>query len=323
MERPRYGFYDRLSAKFPSQIIVDVTEICNLECVHCPHPAFKKSLHYGNRTLTADLNAKLADEVREHGAGITQYIRYTSNGEPLANLRIYEMLAYSARHAGTTVCLTTNGTLMNERNLGRLLETGVDLIDISIDAFHDETYAKVRVKGDLAVTRANVQNLIRRRHEAGKAPKVVVSYVEQPLNQGETKDFEAFWKDQGADYVVIRKLHSASGAVPAVAEVMHRETSEPRRPCLYPWERISLNPKGYLAFCPSDWVHGSDIADYRETTIHEVWQSDFYQRLRQAHLCNNYEKHAFCGQCPDWKNTVWPAQGRSYANMVSEFTERA
>src|SRR4051812_2897071 len=64
---PRYGFYDRLSASFPSQIIVDVTEICNLECIHCPHPAFKKSLHYGNRTLTADLNEKMANEVKAHG----------------------------------------------------------------------------------------------------------------------------------------------------------------------------------------------------------------------------------------------------------------
>jgi hypothetical protein len=35
-----YGFYGRLKAEFPSQIIVDLSEVCYLECIHCPHPEF-------------------------------------------------------------------------------------------------------------------------------------------------------------------------------------------------------------------------------------------------------------------------------------------
>jgi hypothetical protein len=80
-----------------------------------------------------------------------------------------------------------------------------------------------------------------------------------------------------------------------------------------------LNARGDLAFCPSDWVHGSVIADYRTTTIKEVWQGEFYRQLREAHLTNNYSCHGFCGQCPDWKSTRWPDEGRSYANMIEEF----
>ena len=319
----RYGFYGRLGARFPSQVIVDVIEACNLECVHCPHPSFKKSPHYDSRLLDPELNAKMADEVRTHGAGLAQYIRYTSNGEPLLHAKIYEMLRYSVQSSGTTVCLTTNGTVLTEKNAVRLLETGVDLVDISLDAFSEEAYAKVRVKGDLRVTRANVLTLLRLREAAPKKTRVVLSFVEQPLNAHESIPFERYWKDQGADYVVIRKLHSGSGAKEDVAEKLRGQTQEARRPCLYPWERILLNAKGYLGFCPSDWVYGSDVTDYRNTTIAEAWQSDFYQKLRQAHLGNDYNRHAFCGQCPDWKNTEWPNQGRSYANMVQEFTERA
>jgi hypothetical protein len=44
-----FGFYGRLNADFPSQVIIDVTEICNLECIHCPHPDFKKSKYYDKR----------------------------------------------------------------------------------------------------------------------------------------------------------------------------------------------------------------------------------------------------------------------------------
>ena len=321
--RIEYGFYGRLRAEFPSQVIVDATEVCNLECVHCPHPQFKKSEHYEGRFLAPELNAKLVDEVREQGAGHTEYIRYTSEGEPLIHPRIFEMLGYAVSRSQTTVSLTTNGTLLDERRIEKLLEIGVHVVDISIDAFSPETYAAVRVKGELDVTRPHVERLIQRSKESGGRTKVVVSYVEQPQNQHETADFERYWNDQGADGVVVRRLHSSAGAVIRVADLLKKssETAE-RYPCLYPWERITLNPRGELAFCPQDWVHGSVVVDYETTTIHDVWRGEFYRRLREAHLKNDFAKHGFCGQCPDWRQTRWPGRGRSYADMIEDFKDR-
>ena len=84
----KYGFYDRLKAEFPSQINVDLTEVCNLACIHCPHPIFKTTAHYGARYLDPELNAKMVDEVRQYGKGYTQYIRYSGEGEPLIPQRL-------------------------------------------------------------------------------------------------------------------------------------------------------------------------------------------------------------------------------------------
>ena len=320
---PKYGFYGRLKAEFPSQIVVDATEICNLACIHCPHPLFKKSEHYGGRSLDPELPMKMVDEVRQHGQNITQYIRFSGNGEPLIHPHIYAMIEYAVRNSGVTVTLTTNGTLLNEKRIEQLLATGVDVVDISIDAFTPETYAKIRVKGDLNVTRANVLRLLQMAKQHPARTKVVVSYIEQPQNVHETRDFETFWKNNGADYVVVRRLHSNAGAMVTIADFMRRENARGvRRPCLYPWERIVLNALGYLAFCPDDWTHGSTVEDYRTTTIYEIWQGEFYQKLRGAHLSNDFANHKFCGQCPDWKATRWPSEGRSYANMIEEFKDR-
>jgi MoaA/NifB/PqqE/SkfB family radical SAM enzyme len=318
----KYGFYDRLKAEFPSQIIVDITEVCNLACIHCPHPNFKKSVHYGGRYLDPELNAKLVDEVKAHGQGFTQYIRYTSEGEPLVHPKCYDMLDYAVKHSGVLVTLTTNGTILNEKRVEKLLASGLHMIDISIDAYTTETYAKIRVNGDLNVTRANTLRMIQMAKDSSTRTKVVVSYVEQPQNLHETNDFESFWKDHGANHVVIRRLHSAAGAVINIANLMRKDNEqEARRPCLYPWERISLIPSGELAFCPQDWVHGSVIADYRTTTIHETWLGDFYRKLREAHLSNFFTNHQFCGQCPDWKATRWPGEGLSYADLVQEIKD--
>ena len=61
--------------------------------------------------------------------------------------------------------LTTNGTLLNKKKMKKLLDTGLHMIDISIDAFKEETYSKVRVGGDLEVTRKNVIDLIKLRND--------------------------------------------------------------------------------------------------------------------------------------------------------------
>jgi pyruvate-formate lyase-activating enzyme len=315
-----YGFGGRLTAAFPSQVLMDITEICNLECVHCPHPEFKRSGHYDARHLDPALNSKMVDEVRRHGQGVTQYIRYASNGEPLVHPQAYDMLDEAVRYSGVYVTLTTNGTIMNEKRTTRLLDAGVHMIDISIDAYRPETYAAIRRNGNLDITRANVLRLIQWVREARSTTKVVVSYVEQPANAAETTDFESFWRDAGTDSVVIRRQHSCSGAMVNLADLRRGLIgTSARKPCLYPWERIVVSAGGDLAFCPSDWVHGSRLADYRETTIHDTWNGGIYQRLRTAHLTDDYQDHAFCGQCPDWEATRWPSEGRSYADMVEEF----
>lgn len=315
-----YGFGGRLTSDFPSQILMDITEICNLACIHCPHPSFAKSTHYSGRHLEVALNDKMVEEVRMHGKGKTQYIRYAANGEPLVHPYGYDMIEHAVKHSGVFVTLTTNGKIMDEKRTQRLLTAGVHMIDISLDAFSPETYAKVRVKGDLNVTRANVLRLIQWVKESKAKTRVVVSFVEQPANAHETADFERYWNDQGADYVIVRRLHSCSGAKAELAAArLKTQRGETRRPCLYPWERIVVNARGDLAFCPSDWVHGSYVTDYRKTTIRETWQGEFYRALREAHLKNDYRKHSFCGGCPDWEATRWPHEGRSYANLIEDF----
>lgn len=315
----KYGFYDRLIEVFPSQIVIDATEVCNLACIHCPHESFKRTKHYTGAHLAPVLNKKMTDEVREKGRGYTEYIRYTGNGEPLLHPNIFELLSYAKKHSGVFVTLTSNAALLGETKALRLIDTGIDMIDISIDAFTDETYAKIRVGGKLSVTRTNVSHLINMKNARNIPLRVVISFIEQPLNLHETDDFETFWKAQGADFVVVRRLHSASGCINTIADSLRISQGQiTRRPCLYPWERIMLSATGMLAFCATDWEHGSVIADYRNTTIHEVWHSQTYKNLRYAHIQNDYRNFTVCDKCPDWALTRWPSEDKSYADLVAD-----
>tara|TARA_A100001035_G_C27770776_1_gene496235 strand:- start:1049 stop:2017 length:969 start_codon:yes stop_codon:yes gene_type:complete len=314
-----YDFQGRLSKEFPSQVMVDITEVCNLACVHCTHPKFKQSNIYSKAMLDPKLNLKMVNEVAKYGKGKTVYIRYTSNGEPLVHPKSYDIIYEAVKNSGTKVTLTTNGTILNEKRIKKLMSTGLHMIDVSIDAYEEDTYRDIRVNGDLRVTRKNVINLIKFKNEINAKTKIIVSFVEQHNNSSEINDFKNFWTNQGADEVLIRKLHTNSGSNLDNSDLKNKQNNAlSRRACLYPWERVVLTAKGYLAFCPTDWFGKTIISDYRNDTIKEVWQNAFYKELRKEHQTCKFNNQ-FCKNCPDWKNTSWPFdKNKSYADLVEK-----
>jgi len=313
----QYGFQDYLSPEFPSQIIVENTELCNYACLHCPHHTFERSNKYGGRNLDLGLHKKLIDEVISDGRGYCRFIRYAALGETLLHPNFIEMVEYAGKYSGVPLNITTNGLLLTAELTRKLLDAGVSIFDVSIDACSPDTYRKIRRKGDLLKVRANCLKLIEIIKSGKYKAKMIVSFVEQPLNRQEKNRFREFWENAGADFVVIRPMHSASGSIKATAQKMRKNAKE-RTPCVYPWERLVLTSLGYLSYCPAEWEYKACIADFRTTTIKKVWQGAYMRVLRKAHLDNDFSKFSFCKQCPDWSLTIWPKQGKNYAKMMND-----
>lgn len=307
----KYGFYTPLSSDFPSQVIVDLTEICNLKCRHCPYPIISKESWWGFRQLDPVLHIKLIDEIVEKGPGKCLYVRYTANGEPLLHLQVVEMLGYAAeqlRKVSIPVNLTTNGISLTKDKAKGLVNAGVSVIDVSIDAACASTYKLIR-GGSFKKVMQNTKNLIK--VAKGSRTKIVVSFVKQDGNEEEVDEFEMYWFNEGADRVVIRELHTAAGFIPG-------NMKSDRFPCVYPWERLSLGADGYIHFCPQDWTHGSRVANFRGQTIESIWASDFMSNLRIAHLNNDFRDYSLCRKCPDWAITHWPHESNAYRDLMED-----
>lgn len=310
-------FYGYLSPVFPSQINIDVTEFCNLACIHCPYEAVTKKKGANRRNLDPALHAKLIDEIADTGTGHCRYIRYTGEGEPLLHPHLADMIGYATKMTGLPTNLTTNGILLNGRRIDELIDAGVTIFDISLDAASPDVYAGIRVNGDLPTAQANVEALIARNRACGSPSKIVVSFVRQPANDHETETFRTIWTEAGADAVVIRSRHSCAGSIDPVARALWAAAPVPRTPCLYPWERLIVGPTGRFSFCPADWLHEAELGSLSSATVAEVWQGPAMRQLRDAHLSGDYSGHAFCGKCPDWSVINWPDAGPNYAGLMN------
>lgn len=153
---------------WPRTIELPVAGNCNLRCEMC-------SLAHGAPTYPfwtlADIQPfkeffKYADLVNPTGVG-----------EPLMGREFFPMLEEFKRD-GAKVGFYTNATLLNESKARRLVELGVDTVNVSIDGATPETFERIRRPAKFDTVVGNVRRLIALRREGGlKKPAVQVAMV--------------------------------------------------------------------------------------------------------------------------------------------------
>lgn len=121
------------SGKRPPVLIWNLLRRCNLTCKHCYATSADSEFR---DELDTDEALKVIDDL--HEAGVRVLI--LSGGEPLLRPDLF-LLADYARDKGFFVALSTNGTLIDENNIGRIAAAQFDYVGISIDGLetvHDE-----------------------------------------------------------------------------------------------------------------------------------------------------------------------------------------
>lgn len=106
------------------KVFIEITNICNLTCNFCPKTQRMQ------RFMDLDLFKKILDELQ----GFTQYVYFHVLGEPLMHSKLEEFLELCSEK-NFKVTITTNGTLLDEKNSERLFKPALRQINISLHSF--------------------------------------------------------------------------------------------------------------------------------------------------------------------------------------------
>lgn len=94
--------------------------------------------------------------------------------EPLLKEDIFDVLQY-CNHAGLTAGITTNGLLLNGRNVGRILQCNLFNVNISIDSMDESVHDGIRgLPGLLRKVRSNIDSLLAERCGAGSGLRIIL-----------------------------------------------------------------------------------------------------------------------------------------------------
>jgi len=129
----------------PLALIAELTHRCPLHCVYCSNP-----LELQNRAneLTTETWSRVFKEAAELGVMQADL----TGGEPLARTDILELVR-AARTAGLYVSLITSGMPLDETRLAKLIDAGLDHLQLSFQAAREET------ANEISGTKAHAQKL--------------------------------------------------------------------------------------------------------------------------------------------------------------------
>ncbi|GJQ50963.1 MAG: hypothetical protein HKUEN01_33490 [Candidatus Kuenenia stuttgartiensis] len=218
-----------------------------------------------------------------------------------------QMIKYAKdKKAAHKINFYTNGILLTEAKSSELIKSGLDTIHISIDAFTKETYKKVKNSQKLEVVEENVKRLVALKKKLqSKTPLVVVKIIQTPDTQNEIKPFIHKWKGI-ADFVEIGEYHNWDGTLNGTSPPNLKNLLEgtDRYPCTFLWYNPVILWDGRVTTCCVDYQGKGIIGDIKEETLAEIWQGDTLQRIRDAHLENNYDSIPLCSNCQFWRCEV-------------------
>ena len=202
--RPGYGDdpadqrRDKVAEKQPVQerlwrlLQVEAAFACNLRCVMCPWREMAKAAA-DNGLMTQEIWQSIRPYLPR-----AQSIDFTGGGEPLLQPRLPQWIA-EAKAAGCETGFLSNGLLLNEDKLIKILEAGINWICISMDGATEEIYNKIRVGSNFERVCRNVANIARLRSD--KQPKTMINFVLMDMNFHQVQEIVRLAARLGVDQV--------------------------------------------------------------------------------------------------------------------------
>ncbi len=194
----------------PFYVTIDVTRCCNISCACCRwHSPYGKLPSPGNQSvqdIPLDMFKKLCEELRDMG---TESMTLTGEGEPLLHSDLFEMI-YTAKKMGFVVKLTTNGILLTENIIMSLIDSELDVLEVSMWENSKEGYER-NYPGTSPVTfdkvATNLKRLKTLKQEKGSVLPALS--IHQPINKFNYRTIDAsvdFAQTNGCDELTFAPL---------------------------------------------------------------------------------------------------------------------
>lgn len=135
-------------------IQIEPTTRCNFTCAFC------SGRHMEQLDLDFDTYKAVIDQID----GI-KYIELQGEGEPFLHTEIYDMIRY-AKNKNIQISSITNGSLFNPANIEKILDSGLNCLNISIESPDKDEFKKIR-GGNLDKITEGIRGLVARKKERG------------------------------------------------------------------------------------------------------------------------------------------------------------
>ena len=294
-----------------------LTYRCNLRCMMCDLWRVPTNDKYANREeLTTNDWKKVINDFADIGTTTIGF----GGGEPLLRNDIFTLIGY-AKQKGLSVQVSTNGFLLDVITAKQLLDSGVDMINISLDGIKAATHNKIR--GDFQSHEraiSAIKNISFLRREYKQHISLGVTCVISKFNLEEIIELVSFVIDLGADDISfmpvsdmmllfdresrasrflvmdLKKVEDVVAQLIAIKKktgqidcslkylkLFNNAFARTKRPvrCYTGYTSCTVNPYGDIYPCFSFSVIAQPITNVLYTPLKEAWRSEKFNNIRR------------------------------------------
>ncbi len=206
-------------------------------------------------------------------------------GEPILNENLFKMIQYAQDRGIHHTVFNTNGTLLDNKTIGQIIESPLSILRISIDG-NPDTYRKIRGT-DFKPVEDNILNLIKRRDDAKSPLQIGIVMVVDEQTESEMESFHSKWKNI-VDHIRFQPKLTRSTRTDFCPELFGKNYGE----MVVLWD-------GKVIPCCVDYEGELTVGNVLYETVDSIWDGITMKQLRKKHLekdfptvckdCNEYE----------------------------------
>lgn len=288
----------------PYNLKVEASSLCNAKCVYCAHASKDHGVYEGNMSM--DLFDRILDNSKQF-PNKYRVMEMFSFGESMCNPNLAKMIKKAKEsEVAEKINLTTNGLLLTPQKADELIDSGVDIIRISLQGLDSKSYLKTcGVKIDFDEFLGNLKYLYENRGESCIRMKIAdVAISDEPEGR---KKFEQIFGSI-ADSIFVETI------IPMYADVDYKEIDESiytnsingreninqneiHTVCNRPFYRLRVAADGKVtaACCdiPNDFYYGNI---YEESLV-DIWNGVRRMNLLKMQLEGKRFLHPICKNC--------------------------
>lgn len=309
----------------PFYLTLDLTRRCNLHCLGCRFHSQEVSRPSSGDQDIKDFPIEWAEALfSEIAAMDTRKLFLVGDGEPFLYPHIFDIFRLAKKH-GLRTTVTTNGTLIDKTKAGKIIDSGLDEIHVSLWASSYETYAK-QYPGTDPVNFHRVidglKTLSQLKSKAGlHTPRVVLLNPTNRFNYKDVDKMAVIARETGCNAVSYTPFKTLKGELEhhgltaeqqldlrnrlirlkktikqfSLGQDLERfmarsgfDRINPKLPCYTCWFHSRIKVDGTVVSCGRSEL---PLGSLKTDSFTDIWNGDAYRSERRMRLSPEGHKH--------------------------------
>jgi len=206
--------------------------------------------------------------------------------------------------------IATNGELLDRFSPSDILESGLDLLVISLNAHSREIYETINCGLDYDRVMQNVSRVL---SDPQLRQRTRLNFVVTEQNMHEVNQAARYWDSRGIR-TAVKRLQNRAGSLDSY-ERLRPQPGDPARRipprikralrpsprdvigCSLPFYQMNVLFNGDVIICCHDWNRTAVVGNARHSSLREIWNSARMNEIRRLLLRRSYDQVESCSEC--------------------------